>query len=293
MGSLTALVLATPVFGFSLAPPSALPLYVSPFSDGAFAVPSAVASAGGYADGVRNAQDRDDDEAEEEEDLDREEDEAEAEGAEADDLDLDPEDIEEIEVDLGGGEEEEDESSVDMAEYGRMIQERADLTAIHRPLGIATWAAMGITLLLGGIQYHNLYGFFGSLEDTPCVQGDAIFGQGQCSGTPWAHLISSMVTTALYTATFTVSTLMPDPGDLDEGDSDYASNLRTHKILRWIHFGGMLAQLALGVIIANSENFGLDRANDFGTLQALSTVHMALGLVTFGAMTWAGALFVL
>ena len=299
MGSFTALVLATPVFGLSLAPPTALPLYLSPLVDTtSVATPAGwgVATPGLTGQAFRNAQradDEEDDESEDEEELDEDEglgEEGEGAADEESDLDdLDDEDIEEIEVDLGGG----DDADVDMAEYGRMIQERAELAEIHRPLGIATWAAMGITLLLGGIQYHNLYGTFGSLEDTPCVQGDAIFGQGQCSGTPWAHLISSMVTTALYTATFTVATLMPDPGDLDEGDSDYASNLRTHKILRWIHFGGMLAQVALGIIIANSENFGLDRANDFGTLQALSTVHMALGLVTFGAMTWAGALFTL
>jgi hypothetical protein len=35
--------------------------------------------------------------------------------------------------------------------------------------------------------------------------------------------------------------------------------------------------------------FGLDRANDYGTMQALATVHMATGLVTYGTLTWAGA----
>jgi hypothetical protein len=100
-----------------------------------------------------------------------------------------------------------------------------------------------------------------------------------------------MITTALYAATFTLSLMMPDPDGLDEGDSDYAKNLRMHKILRWVHFVGMISQLALGVVIANAESFGLDRANDFGTLQALSATHMAIGLVTFGALTWAGAIF--
>ena len=84
--------------------------------------------------------------------------------------------------------------------------------------------------------------------------------------------------------------MMPDP-DGDEGDSDYAKKLRMHKLLRWVHFGGMIAQSVLGTIIGIGA-FGLDRANDYGTLQALATVHMAIGLVTFGALTWAGALMI-
>lgn len=208
------------------------------------------------------------------------------------------ENVEEIPVDLtvgDVGEASDDEAGesgeLDLAEYGRILGQRNELAEIHKPLGIATWASMGITLLLGGIQYHNLYGPFADLEDTPCVTGDAIFGQGQCTGTPYLHLISALTTTALYTATFTLSMFMPDPGDLDDGDSDYAANLRLHKVLRWVHLVGMVAQLGLGVVIANGERFGLDRANDYETLRALSTVHMGLGLVTWGALTWAGSLF--
>jgi hypothetical protein len=181
----------------------------------------------------------------------------------------------------------------DMRAYAETMKRRSSIAAIHRPLGIATWASMGVTLLLGGIQYHNLYGTFSALEDTPCVQGSAIFGQGQCSGTPVLHLTSAMVTTALYSATFALSVLMPDPGELDEGDSEFASNLRMHKLLRWVHFLGMVSQIALGIVVANADAFGLDRANDFGTMQALATVHMGLGFVTYGALTWAGALMVL
>jgi hypothetical protein len=181
----------------------------------------------------------------------------------------------------------------DMDDYARQMRERADLIAIHRPLAIATWAVMGVTLIAGGIQFHNLYGTWSDLGDTPCVTGDAIFGQGQCWDPPWIHRVLWISTTALYTATFITSVMMPAPDDLDEGDSDYASNLRLHKILRWVHFGGMIAQIALGIIIANSESFGLDRANDYGALQALATTHLALGLVTWGAMTWAGAIFTL
>jgi hypothetical protein len=50
----------------------------------------------------------------------------------------------------------------------------------------------------------------------------------------------------------------------------------------------MISQIALGIVTANV----FDRANpdDFKVAQALGTVHMGIGLVTFGALTWAGAL---
>ena len=173
--------------------------------------------------------------------------------------------------------------------YRKETKRRNALAKQHRLLGLSTWAAMTATIALGAIQYYNLYGFFDDAGSNPCVTGDAIFGQGQCYGTPWPHLIAASVTTALYATTFTVSLLMPDPDDLANSKGEFADTLRMHKLLRWVHFGGMLAQLALGVVIA-TDVASLDRANDYGTLQTLATVHLATGLVTYGAMTWAGAL---
>ena len=72
--------------------------------------------------------------------------------------------------------------------------------------------------------------------------------------------------------------------------SAFARSLRTHKWLRWVHFGGMAVQAVLGVFSANSDLIGLDRANDYTTLQALSTVHLTTGLLTLGALTWAALL---
>ncbi|MCA9600564.1 MAG: hypothetical protein KC417_00990, partial [Myxococcales bacterium] len=149
------------------------------------------------------------------------------------------------------------------------------------------YAAMGLSLVLGTIQYYNLYGFFADQGSNPCVKGTAVFGQGQCTGFPLLHAGAGFLTAGLYTATFAVSLAMPDPDDASEGDSEYAKTLRMHKTLRWVHFGGMVAQMLLGIVIANAETFGMDRANDYGTLQALATVHLGVGLATFGAMTWA------
>ncbi|MEO0324414.1 MAG: hypothetical protein AAF447_15745, partial [Myxococcota bacterium] len=86
------------------------------------------------------------------------------------------------------------------AERRELLQRRQTLRPVHRWLGVATWAAMTSTVLLGTIQYYNLYG--GSRTSNPCVAGRAVFGQEQCIGTPVPHLATAMVTTGLYAATF-------------------------------------------------------------------------------------------
>lgn len=174
--------------------------------------------------------------------------------------------------------------------YADAIRGRNRVAKVHRILGISTWVAMATTLTFGFIQYSNLYGFGGTYEDNPCVNGTAIGGYEACLGRPLPHLISSIATTALYATTFTLSLFMPDPDDAASGDGEFARTLRTHKILRWVHLIGMISQITLGVVTANL----FDRSNpdDFATAQALATVHMGIGLVTFGALTWAGALMV-
>lgn len=179
----------------------------------------------------------------------------------------------------------------DMAAYAAQLRQRQELGAIHRAFGIATWGSMLVTVVLGLIQYNNLYGWFGSREDTPCVQGNAVFGQEQCWGVPWPHRISALTTTALYGTTFALSFALPDPDNLSSGNSDYARRLELHKTLRWVHLAGMVAQMFLG--FATAQNwFGIDRANDFEAQQVLATVHNAVGLTTFGVLTAAGALMI-
>jgi hypothetical protein len=184
----------------------------------------------------------------------------------------------------GGSASKKDEERVYQEESSR----RVALAKQHRMLGMATWVAMTLTVALGTIQYYNLYGFGADIGHNPCVEGKAIFGQEQCTGTPWPHLVAAGVTTALYATTFTLALMMPDPDDLANAKGEFASTVRLHKLLRWVHFGGMVAQIALGIVIANTG----DRANDYGTLQALATAHLAAGVITYGALTWAGSLMV-
>lgn len=175
--------------------------------------------------------------------------------------------------------------------YKEDLKIRNSLASLHRVFGISTWIAMTLTLVSGAIDYNNIYGFGAGIGDNPCVKGTAVFGDefGCRGGIRTIKSGLAYLTTALYTTTFVISLMMPDPDDLSSGPSDFASTLRLHKTLRWVHFGGMVAQIALGVLIASRVG-GLDRANDFDTLQTLATAHMGIGLVTWGAMTWAGAL---
>jgi hypothetical protein len=174
-------------------------------------------------------------------------------------------------------------------EYIQELKRRDSLAAIHRTFGIATWVAMTATVAVGTIAYYNLYGFGASQGSNPCVTGHAIGGDGGCSSMRTIKDYAAGVTTALYATTFTLSLMMPDPDNLSEGKGQFASTLRLHKALRWVHLGGMIAQAILGIVIANPA-LGLDRANHYGTLQVLGGVHMATGLITWGALTWAGAL---
>lgn len=180
-------------------------------------------------------------------------------------------------------------AATDFRRVGEELRQRQAMGAIHRGFGIATWASMLVTVGLGFIQYYNQYGLFGSLEDTPCVRGDAIFGQEQCWGAPWPHRIAAITTTALYATTFALSFVMPDPLGADQGEA--GADLALHKALRWVHLGGMIAQMLFGFAVGQNW-FGLERANDFGAMQALATVHQLIGLGTFGALTAAAAVMI-
>ncbi len=151
---------------------------------------------------------------------------------------------------------------------------------------------MTLSVVSGIIQFYNQYGWWQSQATNPCVKGTAIFTQKACSGVPTAHLVLNVTTSAAYFTTFGLSFAMPDPLKVSEGNSDFARKLRTHKVLRWVTFAGMIAQIGLGIAAANSEWFGLDRANDYSTLRGIATAHLAVSLFTYGAMTWAGAIMI-
>lgn len=260
VSTLAALALATPIFGFALQPPSG-DLALSPPPSTLLRMPVFAQVGGGAGEDVEGDDAMAEDGA------------VEGTGAE------------------GSANDAAEAPASEGSDLAAQLRMRQEIGTVHRAFGIATWGAMLATVALGFIQYYNLYGFGGSLEDNPCVNGEAIFGQDQCWGTSWPHRVAAITTATLYTATFVMSFVMPDPLNVSEGDGAFAQNMRIHKALRWVHLGGMLAQMFLG--LASAQNwFGIDRANDFEASQALASAHLGIGLATFGVMTAAGALMV-
>lgn len=88
-------------------------------------------------------------------------------------------------------------------------------------------------------------------SETPCVENNAWPNQNQCYGTPWFHAITGFTTAGLYTTTLALAWAMPDPDKASVGASKYAKTVRTHKALRWVHLAGMVTQMVLGIVIAN------------------------------------------
>jgi hypothetical protein len=258
MGPLTALVLVTPIFGLSLTPPQfdALP---------SSAMPLAQFSAKLVTGDDLSEEETQSEVAEVEEgeaELDRASAEAAAQRAEA-------------------------APERDQAVYMQQLRKRARLAKIHRTMGITTWALTGLAVVAGAIQWRNLYG--GDIGSNPCVQGEAWLGQSQCQDFPWFHALTGFAAGGAYFATLGLAIALPDPDNASKGNSAYAKNLRTHKILRWVHLTGMLTQMVLGIVIANPKlSGGLDRANDYDKMRKLSIVHLSTGVVTFGALSWAG-----
>jgi hypothetical protein len=259
MGTLTALVLATPLFGLSLTPPSLDAMTLS-------ATPPAL---------LQSADGDDDSEI------------GELEGGAIDKVEEGDETPSELPAP------ELDTAKLDKETFKLQLRKRARLAKIHRTLGITTWALTSLAVIAGGIQFHNLYGGK-TAASTPCVQGNAWLGQDQCSGTPWFHALTGFAAGAAYFSTLGLAVAMPDPDNASVGDSKYAKTVRMHKLLRWVHLGGMVAQMVLGIVIANPKLQGdLNRASDYKAQRGLAIVHLSTGLVTLGALSWAGTIMLL
>lgn len=175
------------------------------------------------------------------------------------------------------------------AEVAAEGERQRRLRNIHRAFGITTWALMTATITLGAIQFADIYGA-GDIADTRCAQGDPLLGSTACD-VPWPHIIAVSLTTASYFTTFGLSfALRSSVGPNDTGGR--ALRVRMHRALRWVHFAGMAAQIVGGVIFANLDSLGVSRDENYDTLRGLNIYHLAVGGLTWVALTWAGALLV-
>ncbi|HBQ17203.1 MAG: hypothetical protein RLO52_45200 [Sandaracinaceae bacterium] len=184
-------------------------------------------------------------------------------------------------LDLEGLEEPESSDEADLAEA---IAERRQMADIHRAFGIATWASMAVTAVLGFLQLYDEYGLWEDAANTPCARNDAILGF--CGDeVPWPHAIAAGTTAALYTTTFILSFTMPDPLDQASANTPESERLRIHKTLRWFHLAGVVVLAALGGITANIDA-------DYEVRRGLAWAHFGTAVATFGTLTAAGALMV-
>jgi hypothetical protein len=168
---------------------------------------------------------------------------------------------------------------------------RQRLRNLHRAFGITTWVAMTAALTLGALQFADDYGA-GSIGDTRCARGDPILGSTNCD-VPYAHIIAISLTTAAYFTTFGLSFAMHDRNaPRTTIQTDHSRRLRMHRALRWVHFAGMVGQIVGGLIFANLDAMGVSKDQNYDTLRGLNIYHLVVGGVTWAALTWAGALFI-
>jgi hypothetical protein len=163
-------------------------------------------------------------------------------------------------------------------------ERRVQLRRTHRAMGIVTWLAMTATLTLGAIQFADEYGS-GEYDQTRCALGNPILGEANCS-TPYAHIFGIAATAASYATTFGLSIALARAGGSEgAGSSGLARRLRMHRALRWVHLAGMASQLVTGIVAANIGS----AEDEFDARRGLGIYHLVIGSITWVALTWAGA----
>ena len=149
-------------------------------------------------------------------------------------------------------------AALDLA-LDREVKKRRRMLSAHQGLGIATWAAMAGTVVVGQLDFDDRFRGGG---DTGRYHG-------------W-HKGLAYGTAALFATTATLALLAPEP---------YAKKTRldtatVHKVSMTVAAAGLVAQIALGVWARSLE--GELRERD------VAAAHQVVGYATLGAMT-AGA----
>jgi len=144
--------------------------------------------------------------------------------------------------------------------FERLVERRRSMLKLHQGLGIATWAALAATTVVGQLQFDDRF------------RGGGDTGKYR---TPHKVLVYTSVT--LFTATGLLGLFAPEPYRKREAGLDTAT---LHKILMGVATAGMVAQVILGV--AARGKAGTTQERD------LAVAHQVIGYTTFGAMT-AGA----
>ncbi len=174
-----------------------------------------------------------------------------------------------------------------------LYRRRAAVLRTHRAFAIAAWGSLVATEVFGTIMAFSR---------------DTWFGDGACNGSAFAdrhtfvcgstirniHSVLAFTTVGLYTTAGILAVSAPDPDRASVGNDRPARRLRLHKILAWVHAGGMILMPFLGIMSANPQIVGIDPATDTqGALdfqRGMRTIHEIVGFTTLSALTFAGVL---
>jgi hypothetical protein len=140
------------------------------------------------------------------------------------------------------------------------------MLTVHQTLGIATWALMGATVVVGQLNYNQLYGGGGGSNKWQ---------------TPHRWLVLSSSTAFAATGAFAL--FAPSP---------YKKPLRfdtalVHRLAVIGATAGMLAEVVLGWTATHQANAG-----NPNNLRTYARAHQVIGYTTFGFLTIAGAVWV-
>jgi len=167
----------------------------------------------------------------------------------------------------GGGGEEPSGTHLDLnpEQVAAKGETRRWMLKTHQTLGIATWFLLGSAVVVGQLNYNQLYGGGGSNKWQ----------------TPHRWLVLSASAAFVATAAFAI--FAPKP---------YARPLRfdTSLVHRLAAAGatlGMLTEVILGITTTNRANVGNQR-----NLRTLAQAHQIIGYSTFGLLTLAGTVWI-
>lgn len=136
------------------------------------------------------------------------------------------------------------------------VARRRTLLNVHQAAGLATWALMGATVVVGQLNYRDLYG-----------------GGGYTQRYQLPHAALAGATTASYAFTGILALAAPEPYERPM-KLDTAT---VHKAAMAVTTLGLVAQIALGIWTHQS----VGNANQ----PSLARAHQAVGYATFASMT--------
>lgn len=156
------------------------------------------------------------------------------------------------------------QEALDQVRLDEQVKLRRTLLTAHQALGIATWAALAGTTVIGQLELNDKYRLGSPTPDRFEL----------------LHFGLAMGSTGLFAATGLFALLAPRPYELRSGFS--TSTL--HRILVGIATAGMLAQVGLGLYAHRLEG-ALDQ-------RVVAQAHQIIGYGTLGALTVAAAVLV-